>query len=95
MLSPDLAVARNGDPTVLAHLDQQAAGLAGHNHAVAVAEIDLNAAQPVPLAGIGADDTTPMEVGSMTKAMTGLVIADAVHRGEVRMDARSPPTFRS
>jgi CubicO group peptidase (beta-lactamase class C family) len=28
-----------------------------------------------------------MEVGSMTKAMTGLVIADAVRRGEVRMDA--------
>ena len=39
------------------------------------------------LAGIGADDTTLMEVGSMTKAMTGLVIADAVRRGEVRMDA--------
>ena len=30
VLSPDLAVARNGDPTVLAHLDQQARqGLAG------------------------------------------------------------------
>ena len=57
------------------------------NHAVAVAEVDLNAAQPVRLAGIGADDTTPMEVGSMTKAMTGLVIADAVRRGEIRMDA--------
>jgi CubicO group peptidase (beta-lactamase class C family) len=27
-----------------------------------------------------------MEVGSVTKAMTGLVIADAVSRGEVRMD---------
>ena len=30
VLSPDLAVARNGDPTVLAHIDQQAqTGLAG------------------------------------------------------------------
>ena len=87
-VSPDLAVARNGDPAVLAHIDQtaQRGWLAG-NHAVAVAEIDLDADQPVRLAGIGADDTTPMEVGSMTKAMTGLVIADAVHRGEVRMDA--------
>ena len=88
VLSPDLAVARNGDPAVLAHLDQQAGwGWLASNHAVAVAEIDLDAAQPVRLAGIGADDTTPMEVGSMTKAMTGLVIADAVRRGEVRMDA--------
>jgi CubicO group peptidase (beta-lactamase class C family) len=86
--SPDLAVTRTGDPTVLAHLDQQARhGWLTGNHAVAVAEIDLDAAEPVRLAGIGADDTTPMEVGSLTKAMTGLVIADAVARGEVRMDA--------
>ena len=88
VLSPDLAGARNGDPTVLAHIDQQAQmGWLASNHAVAVAEIDLEATQPVRLAGIGADDTTPMEVGSMTKAMTGLAIADAVRRGEVRMDA--------
>src|SRR3954451_7237332 len=87
VMSPDLATARNGDPTVLAHLDHQAGMgmLAGH-HDVAVAEVDLDATQPVRLAGIGANDTTPMEVGSMTKAMTGLVIADAVRRGEIRMD---------
>ena len=88
VLAPNLADARNGDPTVLAHLDQQAGwGMLAGYHDVAVAEIDLDAAQPVRLAGIGADDTTPMEVGSMTKAMTGLVIADAVRRGEIRMDA--------
>ena len=88
VLSPDLADGRTGDPAVLAHIDQQARkGWLTSNHAVAVAEIDLDAAQPVRLAGIGADDTTVMEVGSMTKAMTGLVIADAVARGEVRMDA--------
>jgi CubicO group peptidase (beta-lactamase class C family) len=87
-VSPVLAVARNGDPTVLAHLDQHAQrGWLASNHAVAIAEIDLEAGEPVRLAGIGADDTTPMEVGSMTKAMTGLVIADAVRRGEVRMNA--------
>ncbi len=88
VLSPELAVERNGDPTVLAHIDRQAQmGMLASSHAVAVAEIDLEATQPVRLAGIGADETTPMEVGSMTKAMTGLVIADAVRRGEVRMDA--------
>jgi CubicO group peptidase (beta-lactamase class C family) len=88
VLSPHLATARNGDPTVLAHLDQQAGwGMLAGYHDVAVAEVDLDAAQPVRFAGIGADDTTPMEVGSMTKAMTGLVIVDAVSRGEIRMDA--------
>ena len=87
VLSPDLATARNGDPVVLSHLDQQAGwGMLAGYHDVAVAEVDLDAARPVRLAGIGADDTTPMEVGSMTKAMTGLVIADAVRRGEIGMD---------
>jgi CubicO group peptidase (beta-lactamase class C family) len=87
-LSPTLADTRNGDATVLADIDLQAdtGMLAGH-HDIAVAEVDVDLAQPVRLAGIGADDTTPMEVGSMTKAMTGLVIADAVRRGEIRMDA--------
>ena len=86
-LAPHLATARNGDPTVMAHVDQQAAmNMLTGFHDVAVAEVDLDATRPVRLAGIGADDTTPMEVGSLTKAMTGLVIADAVRRGEVRMD---------
>ena len=87
-LAPNLADTRNGDATVLTDIDGQAdrGVLAGH-HDIAVAEVDLDSAQPVRLAGIGADDTTPMEVGSMTKAMTGLVIADAVSRGEIRMDA--------
>src|SRR3954470_1580413 len=88
VLSPHLADTRNGDPTVLAHLDHQASRgwLTGY-HDVAVAEIDLTATQRVRLAGIGANGATVMEVGSMTKAMTGLVIADAVRRGEIRMDA--------
>ena len=87
-LFPDLATTRNGDSAVLAHLDHQAnMGMLAGYESVAVAEIDLDATQPVRLAGIGADGTTPMEVGSMTKAMTGLVIADAVRRGEIRMDA--------
>ena len=87
MLTPDLATARNGDPVVLAHLEEQnSMGMLYGFHDIAVAEIDLDAADPVRLAGFGATATTPMEVGSVTKAMTGLVIADAVSRGEVRMD---------
>ena len=88
VLAPNLASTRNGDSTVLAHLDNQASmGMLAGYHNVAVAEVDLDATQPVRLAGIGADDTTPMEIGSMTKALTGLVIADAVRRGEIRMDS--------
>lgn len=87
-LAPDLASTRNGDATVLAHLDDEASmGMLDGLHDVAVAEVDLEDNRPVRLAGIGADETIPMEVGSMTKAMTGLVIADAVRRGEIRMDA--------
>ena len=88
VMSPALAANRNGDVAVLGHLDQQAGwgNMAGYQD-VAVAEVDLGAEQPVRLGGIGADDTTVMEVGSMTKAMTGLVIADAVRRSEIRMDA--------
>ncbi len=87
-LAPDLSTARNGDDTVLGHLDNQARmGMLAGYESVAVAEVDLDSGHPVRLAGIGADGTTPMEVGSMTKAMTGLVIADAVRRGEIRMDA--------
>ena len=47
-LSPNLAGARNGDPAVLAHLDHQAGmGMLAGYHDLAVAEVDLNAAQPV------------------------------------------------
>lgn len=86
VMAPTLATARNGDSKVLAHLDDQASmGMLAGYHDVAVAEIDLDAAQPVRFAGMGADDTTLMEIGSITKAMTGLVIADAVSRGEIDM----------
>jgi hypothetical protein len=85
-LTPDLANDGTGDPSLLAQLDHErnAGGLAGLQD-VAVAKIDVGARQPVRVAGLGADANTPMEVGSITKAMTGLVIADAVERGEVRM----------
>lgn len=87
VLAPDLAKARSGDRAVLTRLaDEHRTGMLTGLHDLAVAEVDLDDRQPVRLAGIGADATTPMEVGSVTKAMTGLVIADAVTRGEVRLD---------
>jgi hypothetical protein len=86
-LAPHLATARNGDPTLLAGLDhQQDRDMLHGFHHVAVARVDLDSKQPVTLAGLGANATTPMEIGSLTKAMTGVVIIDAVRRGELRLD---------
>lgn len=86
-LAPDLARDQTGDPTLLARLDHERStgGLIGL-HDVAVAQIDLRADHAVRMTGLGADENTPMEIGSLTKAMTGLVIADAVGRGEVQMN---------
>lgn len=39
-------------------------------------------------AGLGADDSTAFEIGSATKGLTGLLLADAVERGEVTLDDR-------
>ncbi len=87
VLAPHLASTRTGDGSVLTQLDEQRAmGVLDGFHKVSVAQIDLGAATQIRFAGLGADATTPIEVGSLTKAMTGLVIADAVHRGELRMD---------
>jgi CubicO group peptidase (beta-lactamase class C family) len=87
VMAPDLAASRNGDAALLAQLDhERGIGAMDGMHDVAVAQIDIDAPRPVRLAGVGADANTRMEVGSITKAMTGLVIADAVERGEVRMN---------
>lgn len=87
-LAPQVSIARSGDETVLAHLDiERASGqLSGYGD-LAMATVNLKAVAPVRFAGLGADQRTRMEIGSLTKAMTGLVIADAVERGEVRLDA--------
>jgi CubicO group peptidase (beta-lactamase class C family) len=86
--APHLAADRTGDPVLLAQLSglQESGRLDGFGD-LAVAVIDLDAAQPLRLAGLGAGATTRMEVGSLTKALTGLVIADSVARGELDLDA--------
>lgn len=86
--TPQLARGRSGDPGLLTQLSDlhRMGSLRGYRD-LAVATVDLNAAQPVRLANIGGTASTPMEVGSMTKAMTGLVVADSIRRGELRLDA--------
>lgn len=89
VIAPRLAADRAGDPELLAQLGNLAsAGALDGFRDLAIAEVDLNAPQPVRNASIGSlDGSAAMEVGSITKAMTGLVIADAVDRGELSMDA--------
>lgn len=54
---------------------------------LAVVIVDLNDEQiPVQQAFIDADEDTPFEIGSVTKGLTGLLVADAVERGELTLD---------
>jgi beta-lactamase family protein len=89
VLAPRLAAARTGDSYLLAQLaDQQNMGLLAGLHDLAVAEVDLGDGEPVRSASVGdLTSSTPVEIGSVTKALTGLVIADSVQRGELRLDA--------
>ena len=89
VLAPRLATDRTGDADLLAQLeDQRSKGLLTGFQALAVAEVDLGGGQPVRSASVGdLTSTTPVEIGSVTKALTGLVIADSVQRGELRLDA--------
>ena len=85
-VAPRLAGDRQGDPRVLAQIaSQQRLGMLSGQQDLAVAEVEPGSVTPVRLATVGADltPTTPMEVGSLTKAMTGLVVADSIRRGEL------------
>ena len=86
--APALSAAASGDGRLLAELRslQDMGSLAGLQD-VAVAKVDLDAAQPVRLAALGAATTTRMEIGSITKALTGLIVADSIKRGELSLDA--------
>ncbi|EAR24589.1 hypothetical protein A20C1_10941, partial [marine actinobacterium PHSC20C1] len=84
---PRPALAHSGDNEVLAELDTvRDRGMLTNYRDLEVAIVDLDATHQVQFGGLGADESTRFEVGSLTKAMTGLVISDAVERGEIRMD---------
>jgi CubicO group peptidase (beta-lactamase class C family) len=82
-MTPRLAGQRTGDSQLLTRLT----ALDGY-HGLAVAVVDLHATPRVRFANIGSTTTTRFELGSLAKPMTGLVIADAVDRGEI--DLASP-----
>ena len=78
---PRATGARTGDAALLAEV-----GEPDGFRRLAVAVVDLEGSPRVRYAGVGADERTPFEAGSVTKALTGLVIADQVGRGELDLD---------
>jgi len=75
---PSLAAERSGDRGLLAAVGEPQ-GL----HRLSVAVLDLDGQPRVRFADIGATRDTRYEAGSLTKAMTGLALADAVERHEL------------
>jgi len=87
---PRLGPERTGDPVLAARALEALGGPQGHR-SVAVAWVEDG---EVTTAGLGAtgragepvDGDTPFETGSVAKGLTALLLADAVDRGEVRLD---------
>jgi CubicO group peptidase (beta-lactamase class C family) len=72
-----------GDAELVALLTPLAGGRATR---LAAAVIDLGADPTARLAFVGADGSSLFEIGSVTKALTGMLLADAVERGEIALD---------
>lgn len=70
-----------GDPELAAELDR-VAGRRTRRLAAAVIDPDRGTQQ----AFIEADEHTRFEIGSVTKALTGMLLAEAIHRDELTLD---------
>ena len=89
IMAPRLAADRAGDAELTAELEGlQSSGYLDGMQDLVVVTIDSSASEPTRQATVGTlSGTTPMEVGSFTKALTGLMVADSVQRGELAMNA--------
>jgi len=76
----ELESAQTGDPKLQAYIDQH---FDGPGHRLEVVVIGDNS---MTFAGRGANEHSPFEIGSVSKAITGLLLADSVGRGEVKLD---------
>lgn len=82
-LVPSLSDRESGDPDLLARVRPLLSE--GVHDRVGVVEIDGDRTR---FAHFGADDHTDYEIGSITKTMTGALLAEAIARGEVAEDTR-------
>ncbi len=78
---PRLADSRTGDQAILDALGTPQ----GHNE---IAAVLIEQGRLARYAGIGADEHRPFETGSNGKTMTGMLLADAVERGEIALQDR-------
>lgn len=81
----------HGDPQLAARLG----ALAGRGaRRVAAAVVEQNTSARTRVAFIRADAETRFEVGSVTKALTGMLLACAIERGEVAMGSTVADVFQ-
>jgi len=80
---PSLSTEVSGDEQLVAEVRRQLEGTPGARDRLSVAVID---GDEVRIARFGATDATEYEIGSVTKTITGSLLADAVERGEVTTD---------
>lgn len=79
---PTLSTTATGDPALAQSLADYAGLQPGARDTLASAVIEPDG---VTFAGLGADETTQFEIGSITKTFTALLLAQAVERGEVAL----------
>ncbi|KOX23897.1 beta-lactamase [Nocardiopsis sp. NRRL B-16309] len=79
--TPALSTDESGDAALLDRARPLFAE--GVHHRVSVVEID---GEDTRVAHFGADDSTSYEIGSVSKALNGLLLADMIERGEVSED---------
>jgi CubicO group peptidase (beta-lactamase class C family) len=76
----ELESARTGDNKLQSYIDQHYKG-AGHR-----LEVVVVGDNSMTFAGRGANEHSPFEIGSISKGFTGLLLANSIHRGEVKLD---------
>lgn len=74
--------AARGDVDLAGALDGLASGLASR---IAVAVVDTHRAPETRFAFVNADAQRRFEIGSITKGLTGMILADAISRGEISL----------
>ncbi|MGR0218981.1 serine hydrolase domain-containing protein [Agromyces sp. ZXT2-6] len=78
----DPDVRGTGDPAILSQLERR---YPGDHHSVAAAVV---AGDEIRTAFLSADGSTMFEIASVTTTLTGLLLASALERGEVRLEDR-------
>ena len=80
----------NGDPELEAELSTL---LGRRASSVAAAVVEIGTETRARLAFVGANADSRFEIGSVTKGLTGMLLADSVERGEMSLDTEVGAIF--